>query len=62
MSEEPESQDPMRKLLFGHPTLSPIEHWRKNLGRFPPGHIGFEYAREALARLDPRSNEEEQRK
>ncbi len=34
-------------------TISPIEHWRRNLERFPPGSIGYEYAMEALAHLDP---------
>jgi len=32
-------------------SASAVAHWRRNLKRFTPGHIGHEYAREALAHL-----------
>lgn len=32
-------------------SLSAVAHWRRNLERFPSGHIGHEYAKQALAKL-----------
>lgn len=32
-------------------TLQAVEHWRRNLERFPRGHIGHEYAKEAIEHL-----------
>lgn len=40
------------------PGRTAIEHWRANLKRFPEGHIGHDYARQALARLDPQDERE----
>lgn len=34
-----------------------IAHWRRNLERFAPGHIGYEYAKQALARLERNKSE-----
>lgn len=34
--------------------INALEHWRRNLERFPVGHIGHEYARAALGRLAPK--------
>jgi len=41
--------------LLGHAALSPVEHWLNNLRRFPPEHIGYRYAVEALAKLAPKA-------
>lgn len=32
-------------------SASAVEHWKRNLERFPVGHIGHEYAKQALANL-----------
>lgn len=45
-------RDGIRKMVRG-PSTTAIEHWKRNLKRFPPGHIGHEYAKDALAKLDP---------
>lgn len=36
------------RLLHKKPRLTPTQHWERNLGRFPAGHIGHDWAKEVL--------------
>lgn len=47
----------MAKTLFQ--SVSPREHWLRNLERFPLGHIGHKYAKQALTPRTTRTIERE---